>query len=508
MRRRASGLTPALCGGGLVPAAEPARAVATERVAAAIHAVTAGPATFMAFATLFMPAFATTAAVTDMLAALPALRHALAAGAAPVAMLAAFVTASFAAPVASFATFAHAFAARAALAHAGAAGATAFAACSRTTGTAAHAARTATFATRALTATIAAPAAIIALTEAFAARATLAHAGATSFTAGAGRARGAGSAAAASSGRTAGTSGSAAVGRSVAAAIAALAAGIADRAVIALVAELSRSLVGVLVGAASACGLGRAVLRIRAGTEDGAERQRDEGLFEHGVLRGKWCAVVWATLAPSCKRTKQQVLPDVTRQSMNARRCGDGGSRAGRCRRIQVVTALCPGCRMPAESGEARESPRKPRLLARCDAVGRRHHAAMTLPPFRCACAALALLCNPAGAAWQNVDAHGGMRFFQDPESQRRNGDVVRVWELIDFRSVQVRPHLKPFRSIRIQMEYDCRDELARRVTLSMHGGNLAQGEIVHDDTDYGTWRPVPPATAAAALLKAACGRR
>lgn len=131
----------------------------------------------------------------------------------------------------------------------------------------------------------------------------------------------------------------------------------------------------------------------------------------------------------------------------------------------------------------------------------------MNLAPLRFAVASLALLCSPAGAAWLHVDAHGGMRFLQNPETLRRSGDVVKVWELIDFRSTQMRPHLKPFRSIRIQMEYDCRDEVSRRVALSLHGGNLAQGEIVHDDTDYGIWRPVPPDTAAAALLKSACKR-
>ena len=56
-------------------------------------------------------------------------------------------------------------------------------------------------------------------------------------------------------------------------------------------------------------------------------------------------------------------------------------------------------------------------------------------------------------------------------------------------------------------MEYDCRDDMARRVTLSLHAGAMAQGELVHDDADYGIWRPVPPGTAAAALLKNACKR-
>ena len=136
----------------------------------------------------------------------------------------------------------------------------------------------------------------------------------------------------------------------------------------------------------------------------------------------------------------------------------------------------------------------------------------MTLPTttirIRIALATLILLSAPAAAAWVKVDAHGGIRFFVDPATLRRAGDVVKVWELVDFRSTQVRPDLKPFRSIRRLAEYDCRDDVSRQVTLSLHAGNMALGEIVHADADYGLWRPVPPGTAAENVLKMVCGRK
>ena len=68
-------------------------------------------------------------------------------------------------------------------------------------------------------------------------------------------------------------------------------------------------------------------------------------------------------------------------------------------------------------------------------------------------------------------------------------------------------PGIKPFKSMRVRMQYDCNDNHARSRALSLHSANMASGDLVWPDGDYGVWRPVPPETPAADFLKVACAR-
>lgn len=125
------------------------------------------------------------------------------------------------------------------------------------------------------------------------------------------------------------------------------------------------------------------------------------------------------------------------------------------------------------------------------------------------AAGALVIASASAEAAWERLGGHGGMTFFHDAQTMRRMGDVVTMWALIDFRLVQGQPPLKPYRSMRLLLEVDCRDGFfTRRAGLSLHGAAMATGEVVYADTDFTLWRPVPPATGAQLLQQAACNPR
>ncbi len=120
----------------------------------------------------------------------------------------------------------------------------------------------------------------------------------------------------------------------------------------------------------------------------------------------------------------------------------------------------------------------------------------------------LAVASSSAVAAWVKVGGNDTAAFFADPATIRRAGDTVKMWHLYDYKTVRAPEGIKPYISIRVQSEFDCKGERARLLSGSFHSGNMAGGEIVYKGSDPGSWAPVPPHTTNETLWKFACGKR
>jgi hypothetical protein len=120
----------------------------------------------------------------------------------------------------------------------------------------------------------------------------------------------------------------------------------------------------------------------------------------------------------------------------------------------------------------------------------------------------LAVASNSAAAAWVEVSDDEADTFYADPATIRKAGNMVKMWTLIDFKTVQVIGKGKSYLSMRRKAEYDCKEEQARTVYLSWHPGNMSGGDAVHSDADPGKWRPVPPGSVTEILWKIACGKQ
>lgn len=118
----------------------------------------------------------------------------------------------------------------------------------------------------------------------------------------------------------------------------------------------------------------------------------------------------------------------------------------------------------------------------------------------------LAVVSANVAAEWVEVDSDETVTFFIDPTTIRRDGNLVRMWELLAYKTAQVRGSVE-YMSSKTQSEYDCKDEQLRTLSLSLHSGNMAGGEAVYGTNDPDKWRPVPPGGGVEALWKIACGK-
>jgi hypothetical protein len=124
----------------------------------------------------------------------------------------------------------------------------------------------------------------------------------------------------------------------------------------------------------------------------------------------------------------------------------------------------------------------------------------------------LILSSGPVYAEWVPVDGNveEGLTpytVYVDLDTIRRDGNVVKLWALMDFKTIQTDPgpsHL----SVKSQREFNCTDEHVRLLALTAFSGNMGNGNAVYsysDSKDQGI--AVEPDSVAHRLWKFACGK-
>lgn len=118
----------------------------------------------------------------------------------------------------------------------------------------------------------------------------------------------------------------------------------------------------------------------------------------------------------------------------------------------------------------------------------------------------LALASVPAWAGWQIVGTNGESNLFADNGPVRREGDKVRMWDMIDYREPQERDGVS-YRSMKVEVEYDCETQRFRNLSASLYPGRMADGEPVATYARPEAWQGIQPGSGIDLLAKFACGK-
>jgi hypothetical protein len=118
----------------------------------------------------------------------------------------------------------------------------------------------------------------------------------------------------------------------------------------------------------------------------------------------------------------------------------------------------------------------------------------------------------PAYAEWVAVErdylSPGLQTVYIDPDSIRREGNVVTMWQLIDFKWMQGNPRGPTrFLSTKTQKQFDCVDKrfrlLAFREFSRVMGTGIPRDGYVNKDN----WLPVEAGSMSHALWEVVCGK-
>jgi len=117
------------------------------------------------------------------------------------------------------------------------------------------------------------------------------------------------------------------------------------------------------------------------------------------------------------------------------------------------------------------------------------------------------LLTQPLRAnTWTAVGLFDIGTFYVDLDSESRSGVHRKVWTSLDYRTPKVNQHTgKTFKSTRMQMEFDCKAEMVRTLSLSYHSGVRLSGETLSTEGVIGPFEPVPPDTPIHQIMRLVC---
>lgn len=91
----------------------------------------------------------------------------------------------------------------------------------------------------------------------------------------------------------------------------------------------------------------------------------------------------------------------------------------------------------------------------------------------------LAVASSNAIAEWIQVGQKEDITVYADPSTIRGTGNTVKMWKLVDFQKTPVQDFTKPFRSFKVETEFDCREGTSRRVAHVFYSDNMGEGEAV-----------------------------
>jgi hypothetical protein len=121
--------------------------------------------------------------------------------------------------------------------------------------------------------------------------------------------------------------------------------------------------------------------------------------------------------------------------------------------------------------------------------------------------ASLVLTSNLTLAAqWTAIGLFDIGTFYVDTDNITHAGDNNKAWTMLDYREPKVHaPTGKNFKSTRMQMEFNCKEQTVRTLSLSYHTGVRLSGDALSTEGVIGPFEPVPPETPIFKIMRLVC---
>lgn len=126
--------------------------------------------------------------------------------------------------------------------------------------------------------------------------------------------------------------------------------------------------------------------------------------------------------------------------------------------------------------------------------------------------ALLVLTSALANAKWVAVEKNnqfaGSMTVYVDPDTIDRQGDLVLLWQLIDYKTMQGGRSPSRFSSMKMQKQFDCVAVRVRLLRATVFWGNMGTGNTTEAYVEEGNWVLVEPDSVDQALWEVACNQQ
>ena len=119
----------------------------------------------------------------------------------------------------------------------------------------------------------------------------------------------------------------------------------------------------------------------------------------------------------------------------------------------------------------------------------------------------------PASSKWDRVAVNPALVIsdevdvYVDRSTIIRSGNLVTMWDLLDFHTKQTVAGDWYFSS-KTHSEYDCKNKQVRELKRSRYAGMMGDGKVIYSNSDTTKWEPITPGTFGETLWKIACGKK
>ena len=96
---------------------------------------------------------------------------------------------------------------------------------------------------------------------------------------------------------------------------------------------------------------------------------------------------------------------------------------------------------------------------------------------------------------------------YIDVDNMRNTDNLIKVWELYDYRSTQWGQGIEPYLSLKVRTEYDCSAERSRTHYVALFSGNMGQGNRGGEKEYVHSWESLELDTIGEKLWKFSCGK-
>ena len=123
-------------------------------------------------------------------------------------------------------------------------------------------------------------------------------------------------------------------------------------------------------------------------------------------------------------------------------------------------------------------------------------------------CLCLSTLSGYALASdWVSLGLADHATYGIDRASIEKDGQLRRVWTMLDYREPQKSSQGKTYRSSRALMEMECAKHQVRTRSMSLYSGHQLGGEALTSEGVFDQWQAVPPNSLVATMFKVVCER-
>jgi len=123
-------------------------------------------------------------------------------------------------------------------------------------------------------------------------------------------------------------------------------------------------------------------------------------------------------------------------------------------------------------------------------------------------CLCLSTLSGYALASdWVSLGLADHATYGIDRASIEKDGQLRRVWTMLDYREPQKSSQGKTYRSSRALMEMECAKHQVRTRSMSLYSGHNLGGEALTSEGIFDQWQAVPPNSPVSTMFKVVCER-